>query len=211
MNTCWQILEIEPTTNLDAIKDARRTLIKHWHPDTVKDATLKLEYTTRCAAINAAFDEASGFAKAWTPVIAPSPGASENRRRRPRSGGPLTDFAIRGSYIVTMGFSIMFLSVMSRPARRAMGFLIPFALCIFIAGFVNSMLLKYALRPRLSGLKGSKTAAWIVLSAANIIVLAAGLSDVGGQLFGTLGGAVFDAAVGLVIPVYVSTRPTYTI
>ena len=209
MNTCWQILQIEPTTDLDAIKDARRALIKNWHPDIVPDADRKREYTARCAEINVAFDRASGFAKAWKPAVAADSAHAERRRRRHRSGGPLTESAVRVSYIVMIVFSFIWLSSMSRAMRHVMGFVIPFAFCLGTTHFVDSLLLAYALRPLLAGIadpKVNRLAAGILLSAFNIFMLAAGLSSIGGQAFGTIGGAVFNLAVGLVIPISVSMK-----
>ena len=212
MNTCWQILQIEPTTDLEVIKDARRALIKNWHPDIVSDADRKRVYTAKCAEINVAFDQASAFAKAWKPAPADTVHA-ERKRRRHRSGGPLTDSAIRVSYIVMIVFSCFWISLMSRPTRHlmglVMGFVLPFAFCLGTTHFVDSLLLAYALKPLLNGIadpKMNRLAAWMLLSLFNIFVLAAGLSSIGGMVFGTIGGAVFDLSVGLVIPISVSMK-----
>ena len=57
MKNCWTVLGIKPTHDLDVIKNARRALVKIWHPDRAHSAHRNF-YTRRCAQINAAFDEA---------------------------------------------------------------------------------------------------------------------------------------------------------
>jgi hypothetical protein len=56
MKNCWEILGINPTTDVQAIENARRILIENSNPAALtKD-------------INAAFDRAMAFANAWKPV-----------------------------------------------------------------------------------------------------------------------------------------------
>src|SRR5438067_2429321 len=94
MNTCWEILEISPTTDVDVIKTARRSLIKAWHPDIAGIEGDQELYTARCAEINAAFDRAMIFATSWrrdsSDAAAPEPRRSRvvvAFRRHPFASG----------------------------------------------------------------------------------------------------------------------------
>jgi hypothetical protein len=89
--TCWAILEIPPTHDVDVISKARRSLIRKWHPDTVGDAAQKNDYTIRCAAINVAHDEAVQIAETAGRIFrtnfkAPDTGADTRRGGFRRSG-----------------------------------------------------------------------------------------------------------------------------
>jgi hypothetical protein len=58
MKNCWKTLGIGPTGDPEAIKQARRELIKTWHPDLAQTFLRRKLCDLRCAEINAAFDEA---------------------------------------------------------------------------------------------------------------------------------------------------------
>jgi len=59
---CWEVLGIRPTSDLAAIKEARRVLIRTWHPDIATTPEHQAHYTARCAEINAAYEDAVKFA-----------------------------------------------------------------------------------------------------------------------------------------------------
>lgn len=50
---CWSVLGIEPTTDLQKIKQAYRRLVKQYHPDIAGHA-----YNLKCARITEAYREA---------------------------------------------------------------------------------------------------------------------------------------------------------
>jgi hypothetical protein len=68
MKNFWEVLKLQPTTDIDAIKSARRSLIKDWHPDRASGSEQQALCNARCASINAAYDSAIAFANAWKPV-----------------------------------------------------------------------------------------------------------------------------------------------
>jgi len=79
MTNFWAVLELQPTTDIEAIKSARRSLMKNWHPDVAAGAEQQTICNDRCAKINAAYDSAIAFANAWKPVAA---GAETDRGQR---------------------------------------------------------------------------------------------------------------------------------
>ncbi len=85
MRSCWEVLEIQPTTDADLIQDTRRSLIKTWHPDTATSVKQKELYNSRAAEINAACDKAMAFAKAWKPVSGWNQGSASKPNVRPSS------------------------------------------------------------------------------------------------------------------------------
>jgi len=58
MRNCWQVLGVQPTGDLEAVKRAWRSLVRQWHPDTVSDPELKRTHTARCIEINLAYGTA---------------------------------------------------------------------------------------------------------------------------------------------------------
>ena len=75
----WDVLGIRPTSDLNVIKEARRVLIRTWHPDVVSSPELRPIHTARCAEINAAYDDAIKFAKIRARLLADI----ERERHRP--------------------------------------------------------------------------------------------------------------------------------
>jgi hypothetical protein len=63
MNDCWDTLRITATSDIVAIRNAYRELVKRYHPDTVLTPEEKLRYTDFCAGINQAYREAIEWAK----------------------------------------------------------------------------------------------------------------------------------------------------
>ena len=80
MPKCWDVLGITPTSDLKVIKEARRVLIRTWHPDVVSAPEQQSVYTARCAEINAAYDDAMKYAKIRARLLADI----ERERSRPR-------------------------------------------------------------------------------------------------------------------------------
>ena len=60
MKDCWQVLGIPSTTDVEAVKQAYRALIKRYHPDTIPSGSPEMvrRYTIRCRRINQAFRQA---------------------------------------------------------------------------------------------------------------------------------------------------------
>jgi hypothetical protein len=63
MSDCWDMLGIAATSDIVAIRNAYRELVKRYHPDTVLTPEEKLRYTDFCAGINQAYREAIEWAK----------------------------------------------------------------------------------------------------------------------------------------------------
>ncbi len=58
----YRLLEIEPGSPLDAVKEAYRELIKVWHPDRFpNDPKLRKRATDRAAAINGAYERITAY------------------------------------------------------------------------------------------------------------------------------------------------------
>jgi DnaJ domain len=76
---CWDVLGITPTSDLKVIKEARRGLVRTWHPDIVSRPEDQSRYTARCAEINAAYDTAVKYAGIRARLLAQA--AAEKRRR----------------------------------------------------------------------------------------------------------------------------------
>jgi hypothetical protein len=86
---CWDVLGIAPTSDLKVIKDARRGLIRTWHPDIVSSPEDQSLYSARCAEINAAYDTAVKYAGIRARLLAQA--AAEKKRRRPTRAHFLSD------------------------------------------------------------------------------------------------------------------------
>ena len=96
MKNCWEVLQIQPTTDVDVIQNTRRSLIKTWHPDTASSVKEKELYNSRSAEINAACDRAMAFAKAWKPV----PGWDGGGATRPNTRASST---VVGTWLYVLG------------------------------------------------------------------------------------------------------------
>jgi hypothetical protein len=78
---CWDVLGIPPTSDLNVIKEARRVLIRTWHPDIVSALEDQSRHTARTAEINAAYDDAVKYAGIRARLLAQI--ADEKKKRRP--------------------------------------------------------------------------------------------------------------------------------
>ena len=76
MKSCWETLGIEKTGDIDAIRRARRLLMKQWHPDIAVTEPERHDHTLRCMEINAAFDAAVRLAECWNAVPLTEPHGS---------------------------------------------------------------------------------------------------------------------------------------
>ncbi len=72
MKSCWEILGINPTTDIEAIQRARRALVENSN--------------LRADDLNTAFDRAMAFANAWKPVSR-KPAAQASPKNEPLSKG----------------------------------------------------------------------------------------------------------------------------
>jgi len=203
MKTCWDILEIAPTIDSDAIKSARRSLMKSWHPDVAGAVDEKAAYNARCAEINAAYDQAMTFAKAWRPYRTNAKHSEAPRVQR-FSVAREHPFA---SIEVLAAFGMMFFILASRSGFRLFLLLVPFAFAAGLIAVIDWLLLQLAIRPALpvaTPPQYKKAAAWLLLTTVNIFVLRFGLAEIASLLFGFIAGPIFDITVGLAIPLWVS-------
>jgi hypothetical protein len=203
MKKCWDILEIAPTIDIDAIKSARRSLMKSWHPDVAGAIDEKAAYNARCAEINAAYDQAVNFAKAWRPYRTNV--ANSEAPRVHRVSVARTDPI--ASIEVLAAFGMMFFILASRSGFRLFLFLVPFAFAAGLIAVIDWLLLQLAIRPALPVATPppyKKAAAWLLLTTVNIFVLRFGLAEIASLLFGFIAGPIFDITVGLAIPLWIS-------
>src|SRR5215467_494596 len=63
MSNCWDRLGIAATTDILAIRNAYRELVKRYHPDKVLTPEEKVRYTEFCVGINEAYREAVQWAR----------------------------------------------------------------------------------------------------------------------------------------------------
>ena len=204
MKTCWDILEIAPTIDSDAIKSARRSLMKSWHPDVAGAVDEKAAYNARCAEINAAYDQAMTFAKAWRPPARTDATNSEAPRVHRSSLVITHPFA---SIEVLAVVAMMFFILASRSGFRLFLMLVPFALAAAVIAVIDWLLLQMAIRPALpvaTPRQYKKAAAWLLLTTVNIFILRFGLAEIASLLFGFIAGPIFDITVGLAIPLWIS-------
>jgi hypothetical protein len=167
---CWDVLGIEPTSDLKAIKEARRVLIRTWHPDVVSRPEDRSRHTARTAEINAAYDDAVKFAKIRARLLA----ENETARRTPQPH----HFSSLGSNrtaefvcAILFFFSLLFL--------KYVPVIILFAIVLAIAAAINSVLYflfcrplirVLAVRSEMAQLYGPK-AAWSFLLVLNLFAV----------------------------------------
>ena len=58
MKTCWDILRINPTSDVELIRKAYIDLMKQYHPDTVQSPEMKRKYHIISVKLNRAYEEA---------------------------------------------------------------------------------------------------------------------------------------------------------
>jgi hypothetical protein len=80
---CWDVLGIAPTSDLKVIKEARRALIRTWHPDIVSSPEDQSRHTARAAEINAAYDDAVKYAGIRARLLAQIDDERKKRRSTP--------------------------------------------------------------------------------------------------------------------------------
>lgn len=202
-NTCWDVLQIQPTIDVEAIKSARRTLMKSWHPDVAGVAEEKAAYNARCAQINAAYDDAVRFAKAWRPPTRRDADPSEKKNPSTHSYIQRRPFASGQAILLSFIFFFVFAS---RAGFRLFVLMSFFAAALAFVTALDWFLFRFAIQPVLSSAPDPfhTTGAWLMLAVTNIAVLSFGLAEISFLLFGFIGGGIFDVTVGVALPLWMS-------
>jgi hypothetical protein len=131
---CWDILGITPTSDLKLIADTRRGLIKKWHPDTVENVEEKANYTSRCAEINAAYDDAVKFASIRARLLA----QIADTKAKPE---PLTTYSYESRLMEMLVSFAMFIALFG--LVRFTRFVVPmvtFTMGLLVAGVLDAVL-----------------------------------------------------------------------
>ena len=168
MKTCWEILEIPPTNDVEAVKRAHRVLMKRWHPDTVMDPSKKAEYTTRSAEINAACDEATKVATNWSPIPTGAPGSDAGRPPF-RVYNVRYDFAQIGCLSLIAFFVVLVAIVRLLPLAS----MFAFAAGLMVAAFLDGIFYLAAVRLIVSSIQSAKTrrfVGWLLLLGFNAVI-----------------------------------------
>jgi hypothetical protein len=205
LTRCWAILEIPPTNDVDEIRRARRSLMRKWHPDTVKDPAQKENYTIRCAEINAAHDEAVHIAETTGRVYGGDSGTSPGSAPpfdagawRPVSRGPrFRSGSLHLISPVAAFFSVFYLLAF-RFTFPLTVFAVIFGAGLVVAALVDVLLYYYLVRPVLSFLAVEKSAVlpWAMLALGNF----------GLNYLLQPGELLFQAGVLLAIPLWCLRR-----
>jgi hypothetical protein len=204
VNSCWAILEIQPTGDIQEISRVRRSLIRQWHPDTVEDPAKKEEYTIRCATINAAYDEAVKIAEIRERVMRASTAsplsdvdvAAALRKDRPRRFH--SDTAIKlFSPISAAIFFVYFL--MFRVTFPATAMAIVFFAGAILAAGLDLIVYRYGVHPLLTffGKQDRAVLPWALLELVNVGVLRRWIGDA---------DLLFQAGMLLAIPIWRTWR-----
>jgi hypothetical protein len=200
MPNCWAILEIPPTYDVGEISRVRRALIRKWHPDTVENPEQKSEYTAKCAAINAAYDEAVQIVATRERVLRTSFANidAELRRSHRERAAFSSSFALRAVPSVAGWFAVIYLLGFryTFPAT-AIAFL--FLAGVVIATVVDLLVYRLAVRPLLTflGCQHSPVLPWALLEVANLLVLSFWFPD---------SERILQAGLILAIPLWRSWR-----
>jgi hypothetical protein len=174
MPNCWAILEIPPTYDVEEISRVRRALIRKWHPDTVASPEQQSEYTARCAAINAAYDEAVQIVAVRERVLKTSFANidAELRRSNRERAAFSSSLALRAVPSLAAWLSVIYL-LGFRYTFPATAIVFLFLAGVFIAAAADLLVYRLAVRPLLSflGCQRSPILPWALLELANLLVL----------------------------------------
>jgi hypothetical protein len=206
MKNCWGLLQMQPTNDVEAIKRARRLLIREWHPDIATGAEDKQRRALRCSEINAACDEAVRLANGWKRT--PADPVISREAAIPRHHITRTSFTVNlFSWLFAIGILLCILF-----ARFIFGFLfffMPFLVGASLIGFIDLLLFRLVIKRlllrsirRTSVGEYQDTLAWFLLFFANIVILRFWLSQVGDRLFGEVLGPVFTLGIVIVVPLW---------
>lgn len=210
MASCWEVLEISPTSDIDVIKKARRLLIKRYHPDTVSNPQQKEQYTNRCVEINEAYDEAMKLAEVRAWILSRAP-VSETKKPQSRRSH------VAPSWELLLSIGLMGLLVLGIAFRRHLASIISVA--VFAAGLgvmwcLDLLLYVLALKPLLSSSffrrhgieKHRQAVACSLLMIYNGAILEFLNSVAGRYVFGGIGGLIFYATAILALPLWLYFR-----
>ena len=197
MTTCWSILEIAPTHNLEEISKARRSLIRRWHPDTNADPSQKDAYTLRCAQINVAYDEAVRLAGIRERIlrVAPFQGmdVESELRRSSHHSFRSEGFLKLASPLAGLLFAIYFLTF--RVSFTATILVIGFASGALFAAAIDWFAYRYAVKPtlRFIELENHPFFPWAILEIINVATVGIAFPD---------SFLVFQSGILLAIPIW---------
>jgi hypothetical protein len=191
MKNCWKTLGIAPTNNLDAIKNARRMLVKTWHPDLAPTEPAKEAATNRCAEINAAFDEAISRLKS----LANRPPTVHSAELTTSHESPSFARAFLSNPLVWFSASTALIATNTIPIPVA----VPGTL---LYGFAAIAALAFS-RNMLHNCAPNQRSNWLLLVVASAVVLFLSLHDVSSRVFGPLPAHVTVIAGVLVLPFWI--------
>jgi hypothetical protein len=212
MKTCWNVLGIESTGDLQAIQRARRSLIRQWHPDAVANPEEKRVRTARCAEINCAFDEAARLAKMLHPV-----GNSPKSVEVPVATEiyqPIFHITLggipRNQCLLAMGLVLLFTFQSFIYLFVALAALTVLVISTALMGVVDILFVTVVVKPVLSLFsllgttirKHEKTIIWLSLLLLNIVIVTLWPSRAGLALFGTMVGWILRAGSACGIPAW---------
>ena len=193
MKNCWKVLGIRPTNNLDAIKSARRVLVKTWHPDRAESLFRKQLCDLRCAQINAAFDEAIERAKILGRYVDGSvhdtkvtPAEVKRSFARAFLSNPLTWLCASSFLIVTRR-----IPVLSLPAPGTLMF-----------GLASTVALNFS-RNMMRTCAANQRSNWLLLLVASAVVFLVSLHDVSARALGTLPAHIIVIGAAVALPFWI--------
>jgi hypothetical protein len=199
MKNCWGVLQMQPTNDVDAIKRARRSLIKEWHPDIAVSAEDKQRRTSRCSEINAACDEAVRLANGWKRT--PADPDADRETTIPTHRIVRTSFAVKHfSLLFVLGLVLFIVAL--RVMFPAVVVLITFLIGVGLIGFIDLLLFWLLIKPLLSKIGLQQIPAWFLLLLANILISRLWLSQIGDRLFGEVLGPAFSLGIVVAVPLW---------
>jgi len=163
--SCWDVLGIQRTNDIEVIKRARRRLMKRWHPDRVRSPQLKVQNNHRSAEINAAYDEAIRLA----PTVDLSPFI-------PRAHQSPPIVFRRFAFTFATDRVVWFIAGAAALYMLGLNF---FIFAIFIVGLlaiglVDLILNYFVIKPMLArtswkgSVKSKRNVGWLILLACNV-------------------------------------------
>jgi hypothetical protein len=193
MKDCWKVLGIEPTSDIGAIRNARRALIKVWHPDRAQSVMKKQLCDLRCADINAAFDEAVERARILDQNQIGARDGWTNISTLEKTSGAQTLFS---SPITWLAVSILLLLIprMPLPARA-----VSTTLVIIIASFVAVIISSNMMRTCAPNQKAN----WLLLALASAVVLLVSLYNGSAKTLGPMAAQIVFAGGVVALPVWI--------
>jgi hypothetical protein len=209
MHSCWQILEIEPTSDSEVIGKARRRLIRKYHPDTSSDEGETARLTARCAEINAAHDQAVQLAAIRRRIL-----------HQPRGQDPHVSytreplgFSFSSQPVIAM--AILLIVIFLFAFRRWIVALFPLAAMLAGAGVMAciDLVLYWMVFKRLPFSKSLGGLEWppsvvamSLLMGGNTIIVLLWLAGLADRIFSTVSAPLFSVGALLAVPGWLARR-----